>query len=318
MSTLDSQIKRICVINRLSTANQLNQDQEIIPTLRAIQKQLNEEFKHYWGLGAKLYYAPPGVAAPTNMWSSLLLDTSDIAGALGYHDANAQGIPQCKTFIKTAKNSGAQWSATLDHEILEMLTDTWGMESFFQDFTSGMKRLVAKEICDMTEADKYGYKKDGILLSNFATQYWFHAFEDVAEYDNDIRYDYRGIIKKSFTTLPGCHQSYYYIAGAPRGIPIQNWSSKTFQLGEVQEIYSKSQQNSGWTITFKTPSKELVKEFDITKEEVIEAIDSAFNPPPGSRRDIRFKGYQHLQTNNNISQEKKLEEPVVGKNIIEI
>jgi intein/homing endonuclease len=666
MSTItDTQVKRVCIVNRLSSANQMDLNKEILPVLRAIQKQLNEEFKHYWGISAKLYYCPPNVAIPKNMWSSLLLDTSDVAGALGYHDANDNGIPQCKTFVKTVKNSRAQWSVTLDHEILEMLTDVWGMESFFQDFTSGMKRLVAKEVCltgdtkiplldgtqvpikdlvgrdhfwvyscdkdgkivpgkghsarltrkqslivevtldndekirctpdhlfllrdgtyeeasklkigqslmplyrrkevlfngskkgftkdydyeqvfdnsndewiythrmvqtycpkgyvrhhkdlnrfnnspenielmkwqdhsrlhrellseyakkwskemvekglhpfqrpdvrekveksgsarlreynktekhrkeaskvakiqifknvhnnpivkkivnelagkrlkeynktqkhkeeilayihsergieiasntakknnhqrwhvdrniinkekcelcalynhkvksvkvldrfedvyditvdkyhnfalssgvfvhncDPCEADKYGYQKDGILLSNFVTPYWLHPFEDIAEFDNDIRYDYRGIIKKSFTTLPGCHQSYYYIAGAPSGIPIQKWSSKTFNLGEVQEIYSQPQQN-GWVISFKTPSEELVKEFDVTKEEVVEAIDAAFHPAPGSRRDIRFKGYRHLQTNTATNLEKKLEEPMVGKNILEI
>lgn len=314
--TVDSQVKRICIVNRLSPSNQLDQEKEILPTLRAIQKQLNEEFRNYWALSAKLYYCGPNVAAPTNMWSSFLLDSSDVAGALGYHDTRQDGIPQSKTFVKTAKNSGAKWSITLDHEILEMLADTWGMESFFQDFTSGMKRLVAKEVCDPCEADKYGYQKDGIWLSNFVTPYWYHSFKDIAEYDNEIRYDYRGIIKDSFTTLPGCHQSYYYIAGAPRGTPIQAWSSKNFKLGQVEEIYSDPQQN-GWVITFKTPSEQLVKEFDITEDEVLGAIESAFNPPAGSRRDIRFKGYNHLQANN-APLETKLEDPIVGQNIIEI
>ena len=291
----DTAIKRVCVINRLSSGSQMDQNKEIIPALQAIQKQLNEEFKHYWGLGAKLYYAPPGVQAPNNMWSCFLMDTSDIAGAAGYHDANDQGIPQSKTFVKTIKQHGGQWSVTLDHEILEMLVDPWGQLSFFQDFTSGTRRLVVVENCDMTEADKYGYKKDGILLSNFATPYWWHAFKDVAEYDNVIKYDYRGIINESFKTLPGCHQSYYYISGAPRGVPINKWSSKTFNLGEVQEIFAP--QPNGYVIEFKTPTHEMVEKYKIDKEEVVNAIHDAFNPPEGSRRAMRFKGYKHLQTN---------------------
>lgn len=310
----DTQVKRICIINRLSTANQLNQDKDILPTLRAIQKQLNEEFKHYWGISAKLYYAPPGIAPPKNMWSMFLLDTSDVAGALGYHDANAAGIPQGKIFVKTVKNSGAKWSVTLSHEILEALVDPWGMTSFFQDFTSGMRRLVAMECCDPCEADKYAYQKDGIWVSNFVTPYWYHAFEDVAEYDNDIKYDYKGLIKKPFTTLPGCHQSYYYISGAPQGVSNNNWSSKNFKLGDVVEVYSNDSQvgetalkKRGWIISFKTPDPQLVQQFNITKEEVVKAIEDAFNPPEGSRRDIRFKGLSNVRINE--SQVHQYEEP---------
>ncbi len=664
MSTItDTQVKRICIINRLSTQNQLNQDKDILPTLRAIQKQLNNEFKNYWGLSAKLYYAPPGIAPPKNMWSMFLLDTSDVAGALGYHDANSVGIPQGKVFVKTVKNSDAKWSITLSHEILEALVDPWGMTSFFQDFTSGMRRLVAMECCltgdtkiplldgtevaikdlvgrdhfwvyscdedgkvvvgkghsarltrkqsliveitldneekirctpdhkfllrngeyieaselkegqslmplyrrhhtlftgkkkgfkkeyqyeqvfdnsnsewsythqvaapncpkgyvrhhkdlnrfnnspdnieimkwsdhsvlhrellseyakkwskdlvekglhpfqrpnvrekvvkagaarlreynktdkhrkeaskiakktvftnihdnpvvkrllnelsgkrlseynktekhkqeilhyihsergieiasntakknnhqrwhvdrniinkekcelcavynhkvksvrvfdtfedvyditvdkyhnfalssgvfvhncDPCEADKYGYQIDGIWVSNFVTPYWYHAFEDVAEYDNDLKYDYKGLIKKPFTTLPGCHQSYYYISGAPQGVSNLNWSSKNFQLGDVVEIYSHegfgigpaALKKRGWTISFKTPDPQLVEKFNITKEEVVKAIEDAFNPPEGSRRDIRFKGLSNVRVNE--SQVHKDEEP---------
>ena len=309
----DTQVKRICVINRLSTSSQMDQNKEIIPTLQAIQKQLNEEFKHYWGLGAKLYYAPPGIAPPKNMWSLFLLDTSDIAGALGYHDANSAGIPQGKVFVKTAKNSGAKWSITTSHELVEMLVDPWGMTNFFQDFTSGMRRLVAMECADPVEADKYGYQKDGIWVSNFVTPYWYHPFEDVAEYDNDLKYDFKGLIKKSFTTLPGCHQSYYYISGAPQGISNNKWSSKNFNLGDVVEIYSEPKvgeaalKKRGWTISFKTPDPQLVKQFNITKEEIITAIEDAFNPPEGSRRDIRFKGTSNVHLNE--SQVHKDEEP---------
>lgn len=306
MSTVtDTQIKRICIINRLSTANQLNQNTEILPALRAIQKQVNEEFKHYWGIGCKLYYAPPGITPPKNAWSVFLLDTSDSPGALGYHDANAAGIPQGKVFVKTAKNSGAKWTVTLSHEILEMLVDPWGMTNFFQDFTSGMRRLVAMEVCDPVEADKYAYKKDDIWVSNFVTPYWYHAFTDIAEFDNQLKYDYKGLLTRSFTTLPGCHQSYFYIAGAPQGVAIGSWSSKNFKLGDEVEIISNMEQvglpalkKRGWIVSFKTPNEELVKRFNITKEEVLDAMDSAFNPPEGSRRDIRFKGISNVRVND--------------------
>jgi hypothetical protein len=297
MSTTDDQtVKRVCIINKLSTANQLDLNRDILPGLRAIQTQLKNEFLKYWAVTAKLYYCPPGVTPPKDMWHMYLLDTSDIAGALGYHDANSQGIPQGKVFIGTVKKSKASWTVTLSHEIMEALVDPWGMTNFFQDYTSGMRRLVAMECCDPVEADKYGYKINDILVSNFVTPYWYHPFDDVAELDGNIKYDYKGLLNQSFKTLPGCHQSYYYISGAPKGTPINSWSSKNFQLGVEETIYAPQQ--NGWIVSFKTPTRDMVKQYAISKEEVLEAIDSAFSPFEGSRRDIRFKGISRIQLND--------------------
>lgn len=298
----DQAIKRICVCNRLQQVSLT--DNEIMAGLRAIQDGLKREFLFYHGFSAKIYYAGPKVQEQPNMWNMYLLDTSDVAGALGYHDNNDQGIPQGKIFVKTVKDYNASWTVTLDHEIKEALCDPWGMDAYF-DSTNQYDRLIAWEVGDPVEADMYGYTNNGVLLSNFATPYWKHPFNDTAELDDKIRYDARGLLKSGFSTMPGCHQSYYYMRGGPNG--QMGWVDKNFRkpgteieplkfdnLGkELLEgtltIYSPAQHQSNWHIAFQTPDPALVEKHGITVEEVKEAIHSAFNPAPGSRRDIRFK-----------------------------
>lgn len=324
----DQAVKRVCIVNRLTQVSL--SDNEILGVAKQIQDALKNEFIKYHGFSAKLYYCPKKVQEPKNMWNMYLLDTSDIGGALGYHDANDNGIPQGKAFVKTAMQSGAKWSVTLSHEIFEALADPWGMDNFFSD-SGSRKRLVSWEICDPVEADKYAYKKNGVDISNFVTPYWKHPFNDTGEYDDKIRYDLLGKLTKSFQTLKGCHQSYYYIQGGPNG---QNgWTDKTFQgessdieddsdiqpavtgvknvqgyLDEVSledlegvEMYSPSIYNTNWHIGFKFPSNDMLNKFGITKGEVKEAVDGAFNFAPGSRRDIRFKmsigGFKSLLKN---------------------
>lgn len=292
----DQAIKRICVVNRLQQTS--ISEQEIMKALKSLQDGLKKEFLYYHGFSAKLYYAGPTVKEPTNMWNMVLLDTSDVAGALGYHDNNSAGIPQGKIFCKTAKDYGANWTITLDHEIKEALADPWGMDAYF-DANNKYLRLIAWEVGDPCEADKYGYQNNGVGLSNFVTPFWKHPFNDTAELDSVIRYDARGLINRSFQTLPGCHQSYYYISGGPNG--QSGWVDKNFKLGQLSDfkdeyelgqeldVYSDAQQGTNWHILFKTPTQKMIDEFKISIEEVFDAMDSAFNPPPGSRRDIRYK-----------------------------
>lgn len=325
----DQAIKRVCVVNRLQSVSL--SDSEILNVCKQIQDQLKNEFMKYHGFTAKIYYCPKTVQEPTNMWNMYLFDTAEGGGYLGYHDANDNGIPQGKIYVKTAQQSGAQWSVTLSHEILEALCDPWGMDNFFSD-SGNRKRLIAWEVCDPVEADKYAYKKNGISVSNFVTPYWKHPFNDTGEFDNKIRYDLLDKLTKSFQTLRGCHQSYYYITGGPNG--QQGWTEKTFQDDSGQEnfqaapmksqdnfldsidmknldddksvkVFSPSIMGTNWHIGFKLPDNSMVSKFGITKEEVKEAIDSAFKFAPGSRRDIRFKmsisGFKGLFKNENQS-----------------
>jgi hypothetical protein len=85
----------------------------------------------------------------------------------------SSGTPLGKVFAKLDIESGSSWTATLSHELLEMLADPWinwcavGADS----------RIYALEVCDAVEDDALGYKIDGVLVSDFITPAWFEPTE---------------------------------------------------------------------------------------------------------------------------------------------
>src|SRR5271166_5102256 len=87
----------------------------------ALQTQVTRDFFPIWGTPATLTYVPKGHTAPTTTWHLSILDNSDQAGALGYHDITPQGLPLGKAFAKTDLRYGLSWTVTISHELFEML-----------------------------------------------------------------------------------------------------------------------------------------------------------------------------------------------------
>ncbi len=85
---------QISVIN----ASTVLADDEIQPVVGALQKQVNNEFRSAWGIDAKLEFVPNGMQPPEGTWWLAILDDSDQAGALGYHDVTTEGLPMGKVF----------------------------------------------------------------------------------------------------------------------------------------------------------------------------------------------------------------------------
>jgi hypothetical protein len=102
-------------------------------------------------------------------WQLVILDDSDQADALGYHETTKAGQPLGKVFVRTVTDAGLSWTVTASHELVEMLVDPWALLGV--DLGGGT--WVAWEACDPVEADRYGYLIDGILVSDFITPAWF-------------------------------------------------------------------------------------------------------------------------------------------------
>jgi hypothetical protein len=103
----------------------------------------------------------------------VILDDSDQAGALGYHDLTPDGLPIGKIFAASDLKAGTSWSVTASHELLEMLADpNINLTVFVQDAnTSGT--LYAYEVCDACEDDSFGYQINNVLVSDFVYPAWF-------------------------------------------------------------------------------------------------------------------------------------------------
>src|SRR5271157_173678 len=98
----------ISVINQSSVVA----DADVKRAVAALQKQVSEHFAPAWGVDAMLTFIPSGAAPPPGTWWMVVLDSSDQAGALGYHDLTTDGLPLGKVFAGTDMQYGTQWTVT--------------------------------------------------------------------------------------------------------------------------------------------------------------------------------------------------------------
>ena len=84
---------QISVINESTVLT----DAEITPVVMALQQQVSNDFRPIWGLDAELKTIPQGTPVPPGTWWLVILDDSDQAGALGYHDLTPTGFRWAKS-----------------------------------------------------------------------------------------------------------------------------------------------------------------------------------------------------------------------------
>jgi hypothetical protein len=145
------------------------QDADVEKTATALQGQVDNDFGPAWHTGAKIDFVASTSSPPAGVWVVAVLNNSDQAGALGYHDLTPDGLPLGKVFAGTDRQYNQQVSVTVSHEVLEMLGDPWINLSAQSD--DG--KFYGWEACDAVEADSLGYEIDGVLVSDFVTPHWF-------------------------------------------------------------------------------------------------------------------------------------------------
>ena len=96
----------IDVLNESTEAS----DKTIKWLIAALQKQVTRDFEPIWGITATLLFIPKGTQPSPDHWQLIFLDNADQAGALGYHDLTATGLPLGKVFIRTTEQDGGAWS----------------------------------------------------------------------------------------------------------------------------------------------------------------------------------------------------------------
>lgn len=163
---------QISVVN----ASTVLTDTEIRPVVDALQQQVSNDFCPAWGINAALTFIPTGSTPPTGTWWLTILDDSDQAGALGYHDLTPDGLPLGKVFAATDIKYGTSWSVTASHELLEMLADPNINLTVFVQNANTNGTLYAYEVCDACEADNLGYNIGTVLVSDFVYPSWFEDF----------------------------------------------------------------------------------------------------------------------------------------------
>ena len=174
---MEREMPDVIVINESSVVN----DDDLATWTRAVQRQLNEQVGPIWGVSATLYNIPKGTPRPTGEWWMVILDDTDMATALGYHDIGDQGQPMGKVFARTilAEGWGPRESPSrgLSHEMIELLVDP-NMVKFIE--LADADYLV--EPGDPVYLPTQGYSIDNVLVSGWATPAYYH-------YNTETKYD---------------------------------------------------------------------------------------------------------------------------------
>jgi hypothetical protein len=110
---------QVSVIN----ASTVLTDSDVQAVVPALQTQVHRDFAPAWGVDADLTFVGSGATPPSGTWWLSILDNSDQAGALGYHDLTPDGLPLGKVFAGSDLQLGFKWTVTASHELLEMLGD---------------------------------------------------------------------------------------------------------------------------------------------------------------------------------------------------
>jgi hypothetical protein len=203
----------VAVINASSVVT----DDEVKALVTALQIQVDRDFEPAWGIGAYIEPVPKGGRPEPGAWWLVILDNSDQAGALGYHDLTNEGLPLSKVFAKSDMDYGAQWTVTASHELLEMLADPDIDLTVFDQPTGNTGTLYAYEVCDACEADDYGYAINGVLVSDFVYPAWFESFRQ----PKSTQFDHAHKISQPFALLPGGYIGVFDVTAGT------GWSQKT-------------------------------------------------------------------------------------------
>ena len=167
---------KVAILNESTVVS----DADAQTCVNALQKQVARDFFPLWGIDAQLNFHPSKIA-PADAWQLVILDDSDQADALGYHELTAQGLPLGKAFAASDIQAGTSWTITCSHELLEMLVDPDINTVAEQDNADGSINFYAKEVCDAVEADSLGYQigvpgpagSRIISVSDFVLPAWF-------------------------------------------------------------------------------------------------------------------------------------------------
>ena len=184
------------------------EDHEVQRVIRAVNRQITEDFMPIWGSGyiCKLHASPFVADVPDRIKNDpvqaeavvFLVDQPSLPGALGYHDLNTAETPVGFVFTDLG-----DWSVTLSHEVLELIVDPTvnilvpGPDPR-QPNDPNAWLFHTYEVCDAVERTEYVI--DEVRVSNFVTPAYF------AEGDAPgTRNDFLGVGVDSFGVTEGSH-----------------------------------------------------------------------------------------------------------------
>jgi hypothetical protein len=205
------------IISVINHTNGQVSDAELLQAIRAINRQITEDFSPYWSLAATLRLegrggARPQQQNPADMRGDAIIylwNQTDVDNALGYHDRNNRGIPYGFVFTDLAQSLGEPWSVTLSHEALELIGDPEVNLLVAGPHPADPQLDVFHwyEMCDAVQAETYTI--DEVAVSNFVLPLYFTGGEERGGRNDFLGRLYNGKPLQSFGVNPGGYVGFF-------------------------------------------------------------------------------------------------------------
>jgi hypothetical protein len=186
----------VAVVNQSSNVT----DATITKWINAVKIQADRDISKFWGYSVDFIQIPKGQPIPKTDWYCGFFDTSDTAGAAGWHDVGPNNEPLIKCFTKNAGDP----AITFSHEIAESISDTNANTTIKGFDEKGKACTYFLENCDAVEEDTYAI--NGVTVSDFVSKNWFVA-------NSKGPYDYLEHTTKPFQILQGGYMEVNYGQG---------------------------------------------------------------------------------------------------------
>lgn len=191
-------------------------DGELQRALRAVNRQIAEDFGPYWGFGAQLRLEGKSgrkraTVEPADMRGDAILylrNVARVSDAEGYHDRHFSGIPFGFVFLEVSKALKEEWTVTLSHEALELIGDPEA-NLLVQGPHPSERRKVFHwfEMCDAVQDESYVI--DGVRVSNFLLPLYFTSSDERGGRNDFLGTLTKGRTLRSFSVNPGGYIGFF-------------------------------------------------------------------------------------------------------------
>jgi hypothetical protein len=207
------------IISVINLSNGAVSDADLQKAIRAINRQISQDFAPYWEFGSQLRLEGKtgrrksrSPIDPADMRGDAILylrDVVKITDADGYHDRHFSGIPYGIVFLELSKKLKEDWTVTLSHEALELTGDPENNLLVQGPHPKKPRHKVFHwfEMCDAVQAETY--EIDHVSVSNFVLPLYFTSSNE-----RGGRNDFLGTITKrktlrSFSVNPGGYIGFF-------------------------------------------------------------------------------------------------------------
>ena len=200
------------IISIINNTQLLKEDVQHV--IRAINRQLSEDFKRYWHRQVEVRLEgwtgeQPSQTTPIDMRGDAVIylwDQDDVNNALGYHDLTASGVSFGFVFTRLSEQLNEPWSVTFSHEVIEMAMDpevNLLAQGPHPDPNEGGRMVYHwYELCDAVQGETY--EIDGVKVANFVLPLYFTQREEHQNHN-----DFLGIKLPSFGVAKGGYVGFF-------------------------------------------------------------------------------------------------------------